>query len=424
MLTENSLPRHPSPEIAARERAVFGLLRFVSEFGNVAERFFERIYRGLSRKRTGMGTHPPDPDQLTALRQANRELATRVREVQTVAARMESVFARIDEGVIMQSPEGRVVLMNEAALKLIGGMKSFWESELGQMFKQAREQFHMGSELEPIGDPIRIQANDIILGVKLAAVFTPDGFPLGSLMVLRDVTREALADRLRDQFVTQITHELRTPLTSILGMSDVLINQPADRPPNRKFLEAIARNAAILDKMINDLLDLSELTGGTLAVRQEPLALDELVLDIIKGREPQIKKAALNVGVMVTSRANLTITGDARRLAWAIGHLLDNAINYTLKGGFITVRLGQIRGNNLLVEVIDNGVGISERDMVHIFERFYRGQAYTSDGKTVDPRGLGQGLFIARAVAEAHKGYLVATSTLGKGSRFTLGLPR
>jgi signal transduction histidine kinase len=237
------------------------------------------------------------------------------------------------------------------------------------------------------------------------------------------VTREALADRLKDQFVTQITHELRTPLTAIKGMSEVLLNQPSDRPPNRKFLEAIGRNAAILDRMIIELLDISEISEGTFAVRKEEVQLDELALDVIKGEEPRIKRSDLNVGIMVINRANVKIIGDDRRLRWAIGHLLDNSINYTPTGGFITLRIGTVKGEKVLLEVIDSGVGISEKDLPHVFERFYRGEAKTSAGKTIDPRGLGQGLYVARAVAEAHSGYLAATSAVGQGSKFTLALP-
>jgi len=158
-------------------------------------------------------------------------------------------------------------------------------------------------------------------------------------------------------------------------------------------------------------------------VRKDELALDELALDVVKGEEPRIKKNNLNVGVMVVNRAHVKVIGDDRRLRWAIGHLLDNSINYTLKGGFITIRIGLVKGDKVLLEVIDNGVGISEKDLPHIFERFYRGEARTASGKTIDPRGLGQGLFVARAVAEAHGGYLVASSTAGQGSKFTLGLP-
>ncbi|MBO9309266.1 MAG: HAMP domain-containing histidine kinase, partial [Chloroflexi bacterium] len=261
------------------------------------------------------------------------------------------------------------------------------------------------------------------LGVRLSAARAPDGSLLGTLLLLTDATREALADRLKDQFVTQLTHELRTPLTAIKGMSEVLLSAPADRPPNRKFLEAIGRNVNMLDRMITELLDVSEMSAGSFAVRRQPVALDELVFNVIKGREASVKRNGLTIGMAVANRERLRVLGDDRRLSWAIGHLIDNAINYTLKGGMIMVRLGTLRDDKVLIDVLDSGVGISERDAAHIFERFYRGEARTPDGKLIDPRGLGQGLYIARAVAEAHGGYLVFTSTLGQGSKFTLGLP-
>ncbi|MCC7448300.1 MAG: PAS domain-containing protein [Anaerolineae bacterium] len=405
-----------------RERDVRGLLHVIEEFGSATERFFERLYRGLSRKQKHTGG-TGEPDQMSALRQANRELAARVRDAQTVAARLQAVFASIEEGVIMQDTEGRVVLINKAAYQLLGTIKAFWDSDLGRLFESARNHPPTDSEMEPIGAPIRVQVNDRILGAQLAAVATPEGAPLGTLIVLRDVTREALADRIKEDFVTQITHELRTPLTAIKGMSEVLLGQPDDRPPNRKFLEAIGRNAAILDRMIVELLDISEISAGSFAVRKQELALDELALDVVKGQEARIKKNNLNVGVMVVNRAHVTIVGDDRRLRWALGHLLDNSINYTLKGGFITIRIGAVKGERVLLEVIDSGVGISDRDLPHVFERFYRGEAKAPNGKTLDPRGLGQGLYVARAVAEAHGGYLAVSSTVGQGSKFTLAIP-
>ncbi len=407
---------------AAREQDVRSFLRLIDEFGAVTERFFERLYRGLYRKQVN-ASGGREPDQLSALRAANRELTVRVRAAQTVSARLQAVFASISEGVVMQDPEGRIVLMNDPARKLLGTVKAFWDSELGHLFEAARNVAPSMGEMEVIGPPVRVQINDRIVGAQVASVASPDGEALGTLIVLRDVTREALADRLRDEFVTQITHELRTPLTAIRGMSEVLLNQPADQPPKRKFLEAIGRNAAILDRMIVELLDISEISAGSFAVNTQQVALDEMALDVIKGLEARIVKGDLNVGVMVVNHANVKVMGDDRRLRWALGHLLDNSINYTQKGGLIQVRIGLLRGDRVLLQVVDSGVGISEKDLPHIFERFYRGEAKTPAGKTIDPRGLGQGLFVARAVAEAHGGYLTASSTLGEGSVFTLALP-
>jgi two-component system phosphate regulon sensor histidine kinase PhoR len=412
-------------DAAEREREVRSVLRLMGEFGTATERFFGRVYRGLDRKQTGTPSAPPaapgtEPD---ALRQMNRELLERAREAQAMALQLQSVFQNISEGVIVQDVEGRLQFVNDAAYRLLGSIKAFWESELGRMFEKLRDLPPRVSEIEPLGAPIRVQVNNRILGAQVASVGAPDGTPLGSLIILRDVTKEALADRLKDEFITQITHELRTPLTAIKGMSEVLLSQPGDRPPNRKFLEAIGRNAAILDRMIIELLDISEITAGSFQVRQQDISLIEMVQDIIKGEEPRTRKSNIRVNVMVASHQRARIVGDDRRLRWAVGHLIDNGINYTPLGGKLSVRVGLIKGDRVLVQVQDSGVGISNRDLPHIFERFYRGEARTTDGRILDPRGLGQGLYIARAVAEAHGGYLVVSSTPGEGSQFTMGLP-
>jgi signal transduction histidine kinase len=175
--------------------------------------------------------------------------------------------------------------------------------------------------------------------------------------------------------------------------------------------------------MIIELLDISEITAGTFSIRNNEVALDQVVLEVLKGQEPRFKKSELRLGLMFANRPRLNIIGDERRLKWALNHLIDNSVKYTPDGGKLIIKVGAIRGDRVLIQVEDSGVGITDRDLPHVFERFYRGEARTAQGKLIDPRGLGQGLYIARAVAEAHHGYLVASSSVGQGSLFTLGLP-
>src|SRR5258708_9785669 len=113
----------------ARERDVRGLLLVVSEFGSAAEKFFDRLYHALNRKQTQQNKRP-DYDQLAQLRQANRELSVRIRLAETIALRLQAVFASIGEGVIMQDTEGRLVLMNDAARALLGSVRTFWDTEI------------------------------------------------------------------------------------------------------------------------------------------------------------------------------------------------------------------------------------------------------------------------------------------------------
>ncbi len=143
----------------------------------------------------------------------------------------------------MQDNDGRIVLMNQAARDLLGSVRMFWHSELGRMFAEARHRTALDGEIT-LGEAQRVEVNDRVIGAQLAIVADERGKRLGTVLMLRDVTHDALSDRLKDQFVTQMSHELRTPLTVIKGMSEVLLALPEGRPPDRKFLEAISRNAA------------------------------------------------------------------------------------------------------------------------------------------------------------------------------------
>ena len=416
-------------------KEIGGILGRVNQLGAATEHLFSRLYTGLNRRSQREQEH-------AALEQYRLELATRIEQAHSVKAKNEhllqtlqkrsleldqlhGVLAKLDEGIVLQDLEGRMVFMNTAARELLGSQKNFWDSELGVLFEQHRQVANTGSEITPLGDPHRLQVNERVLGAQLAAVTKNGGQRLGTMIVLRDVTRDALADRLKDQFVTALSHELKTPMAVIKGMSEVLLHQPGDQPANRRLLETLSRNVDILDRMIVELLDVSEMGAGTMDIRRVELDLETLLWGVVNGAEPDWKKQQLDVLVMARDVSRLRVLGDDERLRWAMGHLLQNSIRYTLPGGHIIIAAGVKAGNGetVTIDFMDTGVGISEKDLPHIFEQFYRGSPRDPSGKLIDPRGLGQGLFIARKVAEAHGGYVRAQSEVGRGSVFTLALP-
>jgi signal transduction histidine kinase len=175
--------------------------------------------------------------------------------------------------------------------------------------------------------------------------------------------------------------------------------------------------------MIAELLDISEISADHFIVRADPLDLEELLWSTVMSVAADVRRAGLDVSVMVRNADALSIRGDAQRLRWALGHLLQNAHRYTEPGGHILLTASRTDDEQIAIQVVDTGVGISERDLPHVFERFYRGEARSPSGKLIDPRGLGQGLFIAHKVIEAHGGYLTVRSQPGEGSIFTLVLP-
>ncbi len=410
-MTDNLSSQSAYSDKQQQARGMFG---FIKTLGTATEHFFRRLY---------LKEQDESAAEVSADDQFKQRLQAQVQSRETEIAHLTAILESIGEGVIMQDTEGRILLMNEAAHTLLGSQKAFWESDLARLFEQSLQVLNIQSEFEPVGEPVTVEINDRILAAQVAAVADSTNARLGTVIVLRDQTRAALAERLRDGFITQVSHELRTPLTAIKGMSDVLLSQPPERPPNRRFLEAISRNVDVLDRMIVELLDISEISGGTFEVRQEELILDDLVWSVIRGLQSRWERANLEVHVIAIDKEKIRIRGDNRRLRWALGHLLENSINYTLPGGRITFRIGKVSQGRVIVRVEDTGVGIREVDLPHIFNRFFRGEARTPDGKVIDPRGLGQGLFIARAIAETHGGYLAVDSKVGAGSVFSLALP-
>jgi signal transduction histidine kinase len=178
--------------------------------------------------------------------------------------------------------------------------------------------------------------------------------------------------------------------------------------------------------MVIELLDISEISAGSFSLREDVVDLEELVWSVVHGMFPEIKRGRLDVQVMIRDQQRMRVPGDAQRLRWAFGHLLQNAVRYTESGGHIIVAAGVDETDDRMItlDVIDTGVGIRDKDLAHIFERFYRGEARTPSGKLLDPRGLGQGLYIAQAVIAAHQGKLDVQTRVGEGSVFTIMLPR
>lgn len=399
-------------------KEISGTLYRVNRLGKASEQVFSRLYRAFGRQK--------EIEQSQQIMVQNERYEAEVQKRDTEIQRLSGILATIDQGVIMQDNDGRLVYVNEAARKLLGSIKAFWESELGTLFNDYRSvNAAIASEVLPLSEPTRVQVNNRVIGAQLAAVADENGARIGTIIVLRDMTREELADRLKDHFITAISHELRTPMAVIKGMSDVILNQTMDgKTANPRLLETLTRNVDILDRMIVELLDISELTSGAFSIRDDHVALEPLIWSVVTGMMPEVKRANLDISFNARQVSRLRVRGDDQRLRWAFGHLVQNAVAYTERGGHIIMTAGLADSERIAVQVVDTGVGISEEDMPHIFERFYRGKPKTRSGRLIDPRGLGQGLFIARRVAEAHGGYLTASSPGGQGSIFTMVLPR
>ena len=407
------------PRPSANSQEVKGLLSRLSQLSQATETFFRQIYQSVAQR-----------SELETSQQITRHLYKQQQQLQAILQRREqevaylnSIISSIHEGIILQDMEGQFILINEAAKTMLGNKRNLRRSGIHQLLESYHDVKVPEGKLVPLGDPIELEVNQQVLRVTMAAVSDHQRNRVGTLLVLRNITLEAVGQRLKDQFVAGISHELRTPMNVLRLSSEVLSVSVPKEFKNYKLLETIGRNVDVLDRMINELLDVSEMASGDFQARQELVEIESLVWSVVNGAMPEAKKDDLTISVMARNPNKLRITGDPQRLRWALGHLLQNSIRYTESGGRIILTMSLNKNQQVAIQVIDTGVGISEEDIDNIFDRFYRGTPRTTSGKLIDPRGLGQGLFIALATAHAHGGDVTVQSNPGQGSAFTMFLP-
>jgi signal transduction histidine kinase len=352
-------------------------------------------------------------------------LADRTRALEETLGRLRAILSSIGDGVLLEDLNRNYVPLNAAADALLHEMAD--DFLLGPL-----RELSVADDRDKIEDvqpgPWLLERRRFGIGEKVisahsAAVRTEDGKYLGTVIVLRDVTAEAEAERLKDAFVTHVSHELRTPLTAIKGYSELLLASTGDalEKAQRGFLETISRHTENLVAMINALLDFSEMeASGRLGLRQHPVLLSTLVEEIAEEWRPQMDEKKLAFQVEIPAELPL-VDADIRRLRWAIINLVRNAWQYTPEGGSVTMRLYQDDGQ-VILDVMDTGVGISPENQQRLFSRFYR-VAQEEREQDDEVRGLGIGLYVTNAIAEAHGGEVRIVSEEDGGSTFSIVLP-
>ncbi|MEV0386424.1 HAMP domain-containing sensor histidine kinase [Nonomuraea sp. NPDC050643] len=225
--------------------------------------------------------------------------------------------------------------------------------------------------------------------------------------------RERL-EELRKEMVSDIAHELRTPLSNIRGWLEA--TEDGVVAPDRELVSSLLEEALLLQHIIDDLQDLAVADAGELRLREEPVNVADLLVQVATAHRGGAEAA----GVTLTTRADgePRLFADPVRLRQAVGNLASNAVRHTPPDGTVSL-LARREGDDVVIDVTDTGTGIAAEDLPLIFERFWR----VEKSRSRRTGGSGLGLPIARKLAEAHGGTLHATSVLGEGSTFTLRLP-
>jgi signal transduction histidine kinase len=218
-------------------------------------------------------------------------------------------------------------------------------------------------------------------------------------------------DRLKDEFVSLVSHELRTPLTSIRGYIELLLEEWGGdlNGDQRRFLGIVDRNSERLLALVSDLLFLAQIEAGKLAIQVDAVDLNEIIEECIETSSPIAN--AHGIELVASAERLPEIQGDRARLAQVLDNLVSNALKFTPRGGRVEVRLKAVDGLAVL-EVEDNGTGISEAEQPRLFERFFRSSRATEEAIP----GTGLGLTITKAIVERHDGRIDVESTEGEGT--------
>lgn len=368
----------------------------------------------------------------TAIAVHNAQLYQRINQERQ---RLAAILQHSGDGVMILDSALTILQVNHAFEQMTGWLSEAavgqnldevitWhrieQNDLRDMLSQGWFQNKPASETFYVeGDLLRRDGLIVSIGISYAPLFTAQG-KLGNIIAnIRDITNFRRAQEMQNVFISTISHELRTPVALIKGYASTLSRQDAQWNMDvvHQSLQVIEEEADRLAELIDDLLTASKIQ----AERKVTLQLADVRLDILG--EQAVERLSTQ-----TTRHQFSLSfpenfpaiqGDARRLRQVIDNLLTNAIKYSPSGGIITVG-GRFTDNSVTFFVRDEGVGIPESEQDRIFERFYR----VDSNLTTKTKGTGLGLYLVKAIIEAHNGTISVKSTPGKGSNFYFTLPR
>lgn len=392
--------------------------------GALEERIFHLVFQpviGASSDVEGVMVHAVEVTEGVRARQ----------QVEQLAAEREAILGQMADGVSILDADGRVIFINEAGARITG------VARLGRHIEEYIQLDHvMTAEGEAAvpeetaliralrGETVinsisrlrRPDGIDIVIQASAAPVRAENGRSLGAVTTFRDITEQFTLERQKDDFLTAAAHDLKTPLASMKGLAQILLRRAGDEEP--RMLEGLRRidsTASRMATLVDDLLDVTRINMG------RPLDLARETVDLVSlAREAVAESGSMSADhdiVIQAAEGALHGEWDAQRLTRAITNLISNAVRYSPDGGTVHLRIER-EGDDAVLSVHDEGIGIPLDELPHVFERFYR--ARNVAGRVA---GTGIGLASVKQIVEQHGGTVTVTSREGDGSTFTIRLP-
>jgi two-component system, OmpR family, phosphate regulon sensor histidine kinase PhoR len=402
--------------------------------------FSKRVAEGDFRPLSGDNSSDELADLGASLNETARRLESEIAMLSGERNRSSAILRSMVEGVAVIDAQERLVFCNRAFSEILNiDSKS---SEGRPLIEVVRNSELTGLIRKALDGEEGLQS-DIVTGIVLQQSFSvtaapvkalepsvgaskasrantafPTQKPSGAVVVLHDVTELRRLERVRQDFVANVSHEFKTPLTAIQGFAETLLGGALEDPQNnRRFLEIMRDHANRLARLTDDLLKLARIEAGKLELEFSPVGVIEFIercaeTALLKASRKQI---TLDIEIPPGLPA---VCGDASLLRDVLQNLVDNAIQYTPPCGRIRVS-ARVNSDEMVIEVMDTGIGIPLIDQERIFERFYRVDA----ARSREAGGTGLGLSIAKHIVDAHGGRLWVESTVGEGSRFSFSIP-
>jgi len=338
----------------------------------------------------------------------------------------DAVIHSIAQGLVVVDSNGKVIMMNPAAEKLLETNK---KDKIGKsIVDDTRDEQMISLNKDFSGEEKEIelisQADDTTktLRSSSAVIENENGQTIGMVSVLSDVTKQKQLNRMKNDFVANVTHELRTPLITIDKSISLLRSQAAGpvSETQEQFLTIAERNIKRLGSLINDLLDLSKLEAGKMEMKFEKSSVDFVVSDVAQTFTAWAEAKSITIEKNIEDNIP-EIDIDPNRIIQVITNLAGNALKFTPKEGKIIFGAKYLKDSREVVfSVADTGIGIPEDDISKIFDKFYQ----TGERAPTDISGTGLGLSICREMVDAHKGRIWAESKKGEGAKFLFALPQ
>ena len=345
-------------------------------------------------------------------------LQNTISEVENERTKLSTLFLHMTDGVVAFGPTGTVIHSNPAAIRMLSRamdpMTTFEslfgnETQFSALLKLKRSEYLECQK--------RVGERELEL---FMAPFSSDQTVGGAMVVIHDVTEQRKSEQTRREFIANVSHELRTPLTNVKSYAETILSAGEDLPGELRenFLGVIVSEADRMTRIVKDLLTLSKFDYGKMEMNISRFSFAEAVRNVHKAAALNAQGHGHTFNLECPDEP-LPVDGDQERIEQVIMNIVSNAIKYTADNGVITMTAG-VSGKYVYVKVSDNGVGIPEKDLPNLFERFYR----VDKARSRATGGTGLGLSIAKEILQQHKGDIRIESVYGEGTDVTVSLPK